>query len=172
MGNVNKYGDLAGVTFATIYAISVACPSDSTDGIALYWHALEVERTGHLIGKGLRGLMVAGPLIANALACFESWTSPGLRRRVHGAKLMVGWMVGGRWPSIHTMPYHIIPYHTTPRGHPSEPWQPGITGRNDRCLPTAAHCPYTSCITHIDFRPLHFQCLLFFQTFLKLTYKL
>ena len=30
-------------------------------------------------------------------------------------------------------------------------WQVGITWRNDRCLPTAAHCPYTSCITHIDY---------------------
>ena len=32
-------------------------------------------------------------------------------------------------------------------------WQVGITWRNDRCLPTAAHCPYTSCITHIDYLP-------------------
>ena len=30
-------------------------------------------------------------------------------------------------------------------------WQVGITARNDPCLPTAAHCPYTSCITHIDY---------------------
>ena len=38
-------------------------------------------------------------------------------------------------------------------GYSSIPWQVGITQRNDRCLPTAAHCPYTSCITHIDYLP-------------------
>ena len=72
--------------------------------MCLYWHALEVERTGQLIGKGFTGLMVVGSLIANALACFESQTPPPeLKRRVHGAKLMVGWMVG--WQvGIH--PYH------------------------------------------------------------------
>ena len=81
MGNVNKYGNPAGkqseggVTFATIYAISVACPSDSTDGIALLnnidmlWKWREPVTSSE---KCSRGLIVVGPLIANALACFES----------------------------------------------------------------------------------------------------